>query len=654
MVVEDEPVAAEDLADALSRMGYEVSDVVASALQCIASAEQRRPDLVLMDINLGGELDGIDAAQMLRDRFAIPVVFLSAFADERTVGRAKVAGALGYLLKPFRWSELKSAVEVGLFRHQLERQLRDRERWLATTLRAIGDAAIVVDPEGRVTFMNGAAEELLEERETGVRGRTLASLVRLINENTRAPVPHSLEQALNSGEVVRAPRNTALVTAHRELPVEYTIAPIQDGQGTVSGAVAVIENLTEQRQAQQQIAVSDRLASLGVVAAGIAHEINNPLTYVLGNLEFLREEIEHLSALAESEKPAPGEARASLNAMNALLLDVQQGAQHVARIVGDLGVFARHDAGSKVGDVTERMEWALRVSNSAIVRHARITRVFRPIPKAGVDEGRLGQVFLNLLLNAAYAMRDTPRPANELTVTIELDAAASGGQGQFIRVAIADTGKGMTEDVLRRIFEPFFTTKPAGDGSGLGLAVCQGLLTEMGGDISVSSAPGKGTCFVVRVPVASEGAAHEEQFGPELARVRARVLVIDDDPTVLRVLRRMLGASHDVVTSRRAERALQLIREQPEFDVIVCDVIMPEMDGVAFYRDVAATWPELAPRIIFLSGGAVAERGGEFFSSVPNPVLQKPPDAQQLSRAIERQLAASGRAGRTGNKAASS
>jgi two-component system, cell cycle sensor histidine kinase and response regulator CckA len=648
MVVEDEPLMAEDLADALSKMGYEVSDVVSSALQCIASAEQRRPDLVLMDINLGGELDGIDAAQMLRDRFAIPVVFLSGFADERTVSRAKLAGAMGYLLKPFRWSELKSAVEVGLFRHQLERQLRDRERWLATTLRAIGDAAIVVDPEGRVTFMNSAAEELLAEGEAGLRGQTLASRVRLINENTRAPVPHPLQQALSSGEVVRAPRNTALVTADRELPVEYTLAPIQDGQGTISGAVAVIKSLTAQRQAQQQIAVSDRLASLGVVAAGIAHEINNPLTYVLGNLEFLKEEIEHLTALAESDNPAP--RKASLNAMNALLLDVQQGARHVARIVGDLGVFARHDAGSKVCDVTERMEWALRVSNSAIVRQARIIRRFRPIPKAGVDEGRLGQVFLNLLLNAAYAMRATNRATNELTVTLEPDAVVAGGHGQFIRIAIADTGSGMTEDVLRRIFEPFFTTKPAGDGSGLGLAVCRGLLTEMGGDISVTSAAGKGTCFIVRVPAASEGATSEEPAGPEPTGSRARILVIDDDPTVLRVLRRMLGASHDVVTSRQAEHALRLIREQPEFDVIVCDVIMPEMDGVAFHREVSAKWPELAARIVFLSGGALAERGGEFFSSIPNAVLQKPPDATQLSRAIEHQLTASGRAGRKASR----
>jgi CheY-like chemotaxis protein len=154
------------------------------------------------------------------------------------------------------------------------------------------------------------------------------------------------------------------------------------------------------------------------------------------------------------------------------------------------------------------------------------------------------------------------------------------------------------------------------------------------------------------VPVASEGASGEEPAGPCPAGSRARILVIDDDPTVLRVLRRMLGASHDVVTSRQAEHALRLIREQPEFDVIVCDVVMPEMDGVAFHREVSAKWPELAARIIFLSGGALAERGGEFFSSIPNAVLQKPPDATQLSRAIEHQLTTSGRAGRTGNDTA--
>jgi signal transduction histidine kinase/CheY-like chemotaxis protein len=453
----------------------------------------------------------------------------------------------------------------------------------------------------------------------------------------------------------RLPHKTALVAGARELPVNYTVAPIEDAQGRVSGAVAVIQDLTEQRRAQQQIAVADRLSSLGAVAAGIAHEINNPLTYVCGNVEFLTTEIANLrQLLADESRAVPLQAvRDGLGNLEELVRDVQQGAADVARIVRDLSVFARRDGKGHVCDVVERMQWALRVSNSAIARHARIERIFRPVPLAAVDEGRLGQVFLNILLNAAYAMRDTDRKTNVLTVTIELDpgllpvaqaalGAAPAAGSAFIRIAIADTGVGMTADVLRRIFDPFFTTKPQGAGSGLGLAVCQQLVADMGGDISVTSEPGVGSCFVVRVPAAKPDAQRRDGE-PGLAGIRGRVLVVDDDPGVLAVLRRMLDAAHEVVISDSAETALRLLQARVEFDAIVCDVMMPRMDGVAFYREVLESTPQLASRIVFLSGGVKAEQEATFFSSIPNLALQKPPDARELLRAIETQLLASRR-----------
>jgi two-component system, cell cycle sensor histidine kinase and response regulator CckA len=655
LVVEDDSTLAEDLALALARMGYGVAARAASVEECMLAAEQHRPDVVLMDIGLQGELDGIDAARMLRERFDTPVVFLSGHADDKTMSRARDAGALGYLLKPFRWNELKSAVEVAIFRHQLERQLRDRERWLATTLRALGDAAIAIDAHGMVTFMNAAAEDLLGVREADARGRALAGLIHLINESTREPIENPLLQAFDEGEPSRLPHKTALVARGRELPVNYTVAPIDDGHGRLAGAVAVVEDLTEQRRAQQQIAVADRLSSLGAVAAGIAHEINNPLTYVCGNVEFLTTELATLRQLVSDEsRPDRLQAvRDSLDNLEELVRDVRQGAADVSRIVRDLSVFARRDGKGQLCDVVERMQWALRVSNSAIVRHARIERIYRPVPMAGVDEGRLGQVFLNILLNAAYAMRDTERRTNVLTVTVEPEpdpaprlasASAAGGADPraFIRIAIADTGVGMTSDVLRRIFDPFFTTKPQGAGSGLGLAVCQQLVADMGGDISVTSEPGAGSCFVVRVPVAAPGAQRGDSE-PGLAGIRGRVLVVDDDPGVLAVLRRMLAVAHEVVISDSAETALRILQARAEFDAIICDVMMPSMDGVAFYREIAASIPQLASRIVFLSGGAKAEQEAKFFSSIPNLALQKPPDARELLHAIETQLLASRR-----------
>lgn len=636
MVVEDEPEAAEGLVEALGSMGYEVTAAVANAADCLASADERRPDLVLMDINLIGGLDGIETAQMLRDRHDIPVVFLSGYADERTMSRARNTGAFGYLLKPFRYSELKSAVEVALFRHQLECQLRDRERWLTTTLRAIGDAAIALDRDGRVTFMNAAAEQLINAPETSVRGQPLNALIQLLNENTRERLDPLLP-ARKTDEVVRLSGNTALIAAGRELPVNYSMAPILDVRGMVCGAVAVIEDLTSQRRSQQQVAVADRLASLGVVTAGIAHEINNPLTYVLGNAEFMLGTVEKLRSLVESTSAGDTSRDLSdgLSDLDTFLHDMQQGAKEVARIVADLSVLSRFEATPRTCDVIDRMEWALRVSNSAIVRHARIERRFHPVPPARVEGGRLGQVFLNLLLNAAYAMRASENHDNRLTVSIELDTRPRPGPQHCIRIAIADTGVGMAADVAKRIFEPFFTTKPAGAGSGLGLAVCQSIVSELGGHISVESELGLGSCFSVYVPVAEEEVTSDEPK-PRLKGLRGRVLVIDDDPLVLGVLRRTLGELHEVVTSDGAEKALQQMREQSAFDVIVCDFVMPNMDGGAFYRQVLREWPQLASRIIFLTGVARAET--EFFSSVPNLVIQKPPDMTELLQAIERHL----------------
>src|SRR5215510_421971 len=211
MVVEDEQLIAKDIADTLTKLGYDVTGTVSSAEACVESAETQRPDLVLMDIHLQGELDGIEAARLLRERFDIPVVFLSAYADEGTVARAKLSAPLGYLLKPFRKSELRSAVEVGLFRHQMERQLRERERWFSTTLRAIGDAVVAVDATGQISFMNRAAEKLIGRTESGAKGKPLEAVFRLLNEKTREPVPDPIQQALSRQEVVRLPANTSLI-----------------------------------------------------------------------------------------------------------------------------------------------------------------------------------------------------------------------------------------------------------------------------------------------------------------------------------------------------------------------------------------------------------------------------------------------------------
>jgi two-component system cell cycle sensor histidine kinase/response regulator CckA len=640
MVVEDEQVVAQDISATLRKMGYDVTGTVSSAEACVASAQLRRPDLVLMDIHLDGDLDGIGAAGLLRERFDVPVIFLSAYADDKTVSRAKLTGPLGYLLKPFRKSELRSAIEVGLFRHQLERQLRKSECWFRTTLRAIGDAVITVDPAQRISFANPAAQSIVGRPEASLAGAELGTLFQLRDEKTGRLIPDPVELALLHGEPVQVPRHTNLAVQDRTLPIECSVAPIIDERGQKLGAVLVFKDLTEQRRAEQQAALNARLASLGVLTAGIAHEINNPLTYILGNVGFLAEDLTHLRCLLDTPELHAEEIAKCISGLTELLHEVNDGAQRVASIVADLGSFRQTPAVAGRADARQSLEWALRVSRATIVRRARIHSELLPIPDVNMDQGRLGQVFLNLLLNAAHAMQEGNPEENELSVSTALEPCAATGSGsRYALISIGDTGSGMTPEVLERIFDPFFTTKPVGAGTGLGLSVCHGIISEMGGEIRVTSVPGEGSTFLVRLPIAEPAVAVPES-PPALSGVSARILVIDDDARVLAAVARLLRPLHEVVTAIGAEEGLAQLQRGTLFDVIVCDLLMPSMSGMDLYRVLSEQAPDTARRIIFLSGASNTPVGHASFCDIPNLILQKPPIQQELLRAIDRQLAA--------------
>jgi two-component system cell cycle sensor histidine kinase/response regulator CckA len=638
MVVEDERLVARDIATTLTRMGYDVTAEVASARECLQSVRVRRPDLVLMDIHLQGEVDGIEAAQRLRDDFDIPVVFLSAYADEQTVDRAKHTAPLGYLLKPFRKSELKNAVELGLYKHQLERRLRDRERWFSTTLRAIGEAVIAVDVQGNVSFMNHSAETMVGKTLAQVEGKPLDGLFRLINEKTRESVAHPTRAALERREVISLPPHSALIAGEREISVEDSAAPIVDERGELLGAVLVLRDVSVARKAQEQFALSDRLASLGAVAAGVAHEVNNPLTYIVGNVGFLGEELARLRRLTAQGLPAERapELAECLGQLEQLTAEIDEGATRVTRIVSDLGRFGQQPAPIKSGNVRQSLDWAVRVSRAAITQHASLELELDPVPFVRGDEGRLGQVFLNLLLNAGHACRHGDPSTHVVGVSTHLEPPAADGRA-FVVVSVRDTGTGMSEEVRDRIFEPFFTTKPIGMGTGLGLSVCHGIVKELGGSIGVTSVLGEGTLFEVRLPVAERANVPVEARKPRLAGP-ARVLVIDDDPRVLGVLTRMLDGHH-VRAALGARSALEYLAQNAALvDVILCDVLMPDMSGIELYRELRSHHPALCERVIFMSGGAHTHPAREFLRGIDNPWLKKPPQRGELLTALDQVL----------------
>jgi len=254
LIVEDEGIVALNIQTRLEGLGYNVVASVSSGEEAIQVAGETRPDLILMDIKLDGKVDGIEAAAEIRRLFQLPVVYLTAYTNDDTLNRAKLTEPYGYILKPFEARDLCTTIEVALYKYQMEQQLREREQWLATTLRSIGDAVITTDTEGLVTFMNPVAEALTRWRLEEVIGNDLTRVFQTINEKTRAVVENPVLLALQQGITVGLENNTLLVTKDgAEIPIDDSAAPIKDEVGKILGAVLVFHDNIEKQQSEARL-----------------------------------------------------------------------------------------------------------------------------------------------------------------------------------------------------------------------------------------------------------------------------------------------------------------------------------------------------------------------------------------------------------------
>ena len=251
LIVEDEGIVGLNIQRRLEGLGYKVVANVSSGEEAIEAAQESHPDLVLMDIKLEGNVDGIEAAAEIRDRFQIPIVYLTAYTNEETLNRAKLTEPYGYILKPFEARDLATTIEVALYKYQMEQQLREREDWLATTLKSIGDAVITTDSQGLITFMNPVAEALTRWSLEEVIGNDLTRVFQTINEKTRAVVENPVLLALRHGTIVGLENHTLLITKDgTEIPINDSAAPIKNELGKILGAVLVFHDNIEQQQSE--------------------------------------------------------------------------------------------------------------------------------------------------------------------------------------------------------------------------------------------------------------------------------------------------------------------------------------------------------------------------------------------------------------------
>jgi PAS domain S-box-containing protein len=528
-----------------------------------------------------------------------------------------------------RWIEIETVVDTQpLHVHVIRKVERmsgnepsrlDYELRFRQLLDVAPDGIIVVQAR-RIVYANQAI--------TRIHGyshpRQLSQLApeRLFSPEDRELIEHRLLQLKQDPSSIQALETRGVRRDQTIFPVDLQLRVTQ--WNDAPAVLVSIRDLSGRRLIQSRLVHDDRLAAVGTLAAGVAHEINNPLAYVLLNLQYLMREL--------PKHPTGNPLAAHYRER---LAEARHGTERVAAIVKDLRTFSKvQDEQIGPVDLRQVLKNAVRVARTQLSDRGTIIEDYSENLVALGHAARLEQVFLNLLMNAVQALSPSHRDENKIFVRTYNDRFQTPG---YVTVEVADTGAGMTEEVLNRVFDPFFTTKPVGLGTGLGLPICHNIVTKMGGQIRAESRVGFGARFFVSLPI-SETIRRNLTPGPFTMTIahafRARVLVIDDELPVASMFSRVLDEDHDVVIATSAEEALELLERQ-SFDGMFCDLLMPSMSGMEFYREVMRRYPGFEQRIAFMTGGAFTPKAALFLSQVRNPRIEKPFDLRAVRAIVQ-------------------
>jgi PAS domain S-box-containing protein len=567
------------------------------------------------------------------------VIALCSSAED--VGAAVAAGAHDCLLADASPAELGVRAAVaearrseldtstsGRFidveeRRRTAEALHKSEASLRSVLHASPDG-IIVHSEGRFRFVNPAAvAQLGLAPDTDILGQAIYDRIK---PEQVALVRERIETMVRTGQPAPA-HDLHFVRADGEA----FVGEVASIPGTFAGApaiISIIRDVGEQRRMQSQLFLADRLATVGTLAVGVAHEINNPLSWVMGNLGLLADEFDAQVRLRERPGHDPALVAASRARVRDLLARAQEGTERVRRIVRDLGRFARFEDGDhQAVDIHALLDSTLEIADVQLRHRARLVRDYQGRGDVRGSEARLGQVFLNLLVNASQAIE----PGSPGRHRVEI-GTADLPDGR-IEVWIRDTGCGMPERVRQRIFEPFYTTKRAGEGTGIGLAISHSIVSAAGGEIVVESEPDVGSCFRVRllraedeIPSRPAAALRDRAIGGRSPV--ARVLVVDDEPLIREMVCDALAA-HEVTAVATGQAAIAEIIKQ-DWDLILCDMILPESSGLEVFRELAQLRPEAANRLVFMTGGDASGRAPRLPNGARVRRLEKPFSIKRL------------------------
>jgi PAS domain S-box-containing protein len=635
LVVEDDSIIALELEDRLQVLGYDVADVTASGESAVERSAEMHPDLVLMDIRLRGNMDGVEAAAEIGSRLDIPVVYLTAHADDGTLQRAKMTAPYGYIIKPFDETDLRTAIEMALYKHEMERKLKEHERWLSTTLNSIGDAVIATDDQQLVSFMNPLAEALTGWQQGEALGREVSTVFQLVSHREGAVPAGPVQRALRKGAVAWVYDQVLLSRDGTTTPVDASAALIRGEEEQVLGVVLAFRDISERKREEQararlqaQLHQAQKMEALGVLTGGIAHDFNNLMTTVIGYSSLL---------LSKTDEQDP---------MHRRIESIKRAGEQAASLTQQILAFSRRQTSQpQVLDLNAVIKDLETMFQRLLGENTELTFSLEPgLCYVKVDPAQIERVIMNLVVNAYEAM-----PGGGKIIISTENVVADGDlypsrpeqeAGRYVCLSVIDTGVGMDTETRQRIFEPFFSTKE--EGTGLGLSVVYGVVRQHGGWIDVVSEPGRGCTFQIYLPAVFENLVYEaaeSDLEIELQGAGQRILLVEDEDSVRAAVGDMLrSGGYEVVGVETAEQALYVFeRDRGEFDLVFSDVVLPDGDGLQLVEFLISRKPGLP--VLLSSGYPDRKSQWPVIREKGYPYLPKPYSLSELLPAVEAALA---------------
>lgn len=641
LVVGDKSASRSSVADPLRALTKHVVDECADGADAVRLAGERDHDLILVILGAidSGAIDvaaqevvGFDVLRSLRrtprTRGARILLLASMQRQQDATERLKELGLApdDLILCPIGVDEVIRRIEAALRLKapevagggdevppaprrrgrsrdvvDLADELRGERDTLREIFEAFEDGLILMDRTGEILVANGAG-------------------LRLSKMLSAADLEHAAREVARGG-----------ATSPRFIAAEGTSAAVRAYPVSGGRVLLSLRDVTEERDDELRRLQAEKLASIGMLAAGVAHEINNPAAFVIGNIDALGGHMRLIEdQLRRFGLPNAAELEALLFEAKAILQESKEGMARIQRIVRDLSAFSHRDddKGAPLTSLNAAVDSTLAMLRVELRHRATVERELRSEQLVQANPARLGQVFLNLVMNAVQAMQERDPSQNKIVVR-------TYDRGPLVVFEVTDNGPGIPTEAMDRIFDSFFTTKPPGVGTGLGLPISQGIVRSLGGQIEVESQPGSGATFRVLIPAAVAGSAEPAPVEtPPPVYGRRRILAVDDEALLLKAYRRMLSDHHDVTTALGGRDALRILEKDAGFDLVLCDLQMPEMSGMELHRIIQASHPALADRFVFVTGGAYSAEAKSFLEQAV-ACINKPFRIEELLLVIE-------------------